>query len=293
MDGNQPNTSNIWALDNYLPQTTTSSSNDEMLKAYIQQMEAENQDLRNQMDLLKRTTHDKLITLDQRFQDERGQWQHQLEQLQVKSSSDTHSSTETLRRELHQELDSIRSQLASSREEIHQLQTENSTLRTSLRALQTENSQLMQSNTEAYDNLKLFTGKHRSIVEAHESQEKEIASLQNTIERLREETLNLTTQNQTYLETIGELQNTIKEVRAGSHVLPNQQPAMSEPDQVSTDEQQMSEVNSQPGSIQQGSDMSELMEFHSPIQPSALVDHYLTNQSQQQPAVHVNALQHT
>ncbi|CEP16224.1 hypothetical protein [Parasitella parasitica] len=212
MDGNTPNPHSPWALEAYYPEQTALANQEEQMKAYVQPVEEENHSLKQQMEQLKQTTQAKLLQMEQQFSGERQRWQYQFDQLQQRSSLESHQSTERLRRELQGEIDSIRAQLAESHQETQRFQDENSRWRSSINQLQEESVKLLRSQTEAYENLRTFTSKHREVLADQDAKDQEIATSQTTIKRLREDILKSTSLNQIYLATINELKSTLQEV---------------------------------------------------------------------------------
>lgn len=107
-------------------------------------------------------------------------------------------------------------------------QSENSMLRTTINTLQKENTDLLRSKTDDYETMRKINQTHRTVLDEQDVKEREIASLQTTVERLREEHRQINSQNQTYLESISALKEIIQELRATTNRPPDSQQTSSD-----------------------------------------------------------------
>ncbi|KAL0141489.1 hypothetical protein V8B55DRAFT_1562080 [Mucor lusitanicus] len=171
-------------LKTYYPQQASLASQEEILKNYGQPVENKNHNWKQKMmDLLKQTTHDKIL-----------QWNNK-----------------QLRRDVQEDIDLICVQLTKSHLETLQFQNENLTLRSSFNKLQNENAELPRSKADAYEEMRTFNNKHHDVLANQDSstEREKIAPLLQTTTiattSLREDHLELSSSlNQAYLETISE-----------------------------------------------------------------------------------------
>ncbi|CAO0792013.1 unnamed protein product [Mucor circinelloides] len=182
----------------YPPQPALANQ-DELLTTYVQQMEAENHTLKQQMDLLQQTTHEKLLAMEQRFDERRMQYTNLRQEFtQVRQHAENNISS------MSQQSQALRGD---------RFKEENIILTTTTTTLQEEHVAAIKANNRTLQDLKTLNAKYMALLTDSELHEGETATLQSRLERLWDDKRQLSERNDTYRESILELKQTTRGLR--------------------------------------------------------------------------------